>query len=208
MTAPLLVMALSVEAQGRFEAEGVEVLYTGIGKVNAALNLARRLAELRGSGLRPSLVVNFGTAGSRRWSTGALIECTRFEQRDMDVTGLGFSLGETPFEEVPKTLTFPRSFPHLPEGVCGTADRFDNRSDLLAWDVVDMEAYALAKACWFEGHPFACVKYVSDGADADAAGDWQASLPRAAEAFLRLYRELLDFSAGGRTVSFSRQRGS
>jgi hypothetical protein len=44
--------------------------------------------------------------------------------------------------------------------------------------------------CHFEGAAFGCVKYVTDGADASAANDWAANLPRAAEAFVSLYRLL------------------
>ena len=54
--------------------------------------------------------------------------------------------------------------------------------------VVDMEAYALAKVCWLEGARFACVKYVTDGADHAAAGHWRDNVHKAAEEFLALYR--------------------
>jgi adenosylhomocysteine nucleosidase len=50
-----------------------------------------------------------------------------------------------------------------------------------------MEAYALAKACRLGGAPFACVKYVTDGADDTAASDWQSNVHKAAGEFLRLY---------------------
>jgi adenosylhomocysteine nucleosidase len=186
----LVVMALPIEAQGRFDAEGVPVLFTGVGKVNAAHRLTRALAEERAKGSTP-LVVNFGTAGSRRYPTGALVACRRFAQRDMDVTGLGFALHETPFEDVPRELSFPEFFAALPHGVCGSGDRFESADGAPGFDVVDMEAYALAKVCHFESVPFACAKYVTDGADAAAANDWTANLPRAAEAFVALYRQLL-----------------
>jgi adenosylhomocysteine nucleosidase len=182
-------MALPIEAQGRFEAEGVPVLFTGVGKVNAAHRLTRALAEARAKGTAP-LVVNFGTAGSRRFATGAVVACRRFAQRDMDVTGLGFAPHETPFEEVPRQLEFPELFRDLPHGVCGSGDRFESAAQAPDFDVVDMEAYALAKVCHFEGAAFGCVKYVTDGADASAANDWAANLPRAAEAFVSLYRLL------------------
>jgi adenosylhomocysteine nucleosidase len=188
---PLVVIALEIEGQGLFERADVSVLYTGLGKVNAALILARKLASLRAERALPSLVVNFGTAGSRNLPTRSVVGCRRFVQRDMDVTGLGFALGETPFETTPVTLEFPAVFAHLPEGVCGTGDRFETGEIPVACDVIDMEAYALAKACLYEGVPFACAKYISDGADGTAADDWQASLPGAAAAFLALYRELL-----------------
>src|SRR3954471_10630203 len=185
--APLVVIALELEGQGLFEQAGVSVLYTGLGKVNAALGLARRLAALRAQHALPKMVVNFGTAGSRSFGTGSVIACRKFVQRDMDVTGLGFALGETPFEALPATLSFPSVFQDLPEGVCGTGDRFETGAAGLACDVIDMEAYALAKACLAEDVPFACAKYISDGADHAAANDWQASLPQAAAAFWSLY---------------------
>jgi adenosylhomocysteine nucleosidase len=190
MTAPLLVvMALEIESQGLFAEASVDVLYTGLGKVNAAHRLTRRLAEERARGVTPR-VVNFGTVGSRRFETGAVVGCHRFVQRDMDVTGLGFALGETPFESVPAELSFPVVFEDLAAGVCASGDRFEAIDRDLPWDVVDMEAYALAKVCWLEQVPFACAKFVTDGANGNAAGDWQANLPRAARAFLELYRRL------------------
>ena len=54
-------------------------------------------------------------------------------------------------------------------------------------EVIDMEAYALAKVCHLEGAAFGCAKYVTDGADGSAAEDWQRNLPRAAEVFWQLY---------------------
>jgi adenosylhomocysteine nucleosidase len=182
-------MALPIEAQGRFEAEGVPVLFTGVGKVNAAHRLTRALAKERANGGAP-LVVNFGTAGSRSFGTGAVVACRRFVQRDMDVTGLGFAPHETPFEDVPRELEFPEVFGALPHGVCGSGDRFESAGGTPNFDVIDMEAYALAKVCHFEGVRFACAKFVTDGADASAASDWAANLPRAAETFVSLYRML------------------
>ena len=195
--APLVVIALELEGQGLFEQAGVSVLYTGLGKVNAALGLARRLSALRAQHALPKWVVNFGTAGSRTFATGSVIACRQFVQRDMDVTGLGFALGETPFEALPATLSFPPVFRGLPEGVCGTGDRFETGAAGLACDVIDMEAYALAKACLAEAVPFACAKYISDGADHAAADDWQASLPKAARAFWELYQTLLRADQAG-----------
>jgi adenosylhomocysteine nucleosidase len=77
-----------------------------------------------------------------------------------------------------------------PSQLCGSGDRFETGRDDPSFDVVVMEAYALAKVCLFEGVPFACAKYVTDGADSKAATDWQANLPRAAEGFVALFREL------------------
>jgi adenosylhomocysteine nucleosidase len=185
----LVVMALESEEQGHFRATGVEPLFTGVGKVNAAYRLTRRLAEERALGRTP-LVVNFGTAGSRQHAPGSLVACRRFVQRDMDVAELGFERGQTPFEDLPRELEFRETFGELPHALCGTADRFETLDHSAEWEVVDMEAYALAKVCHFEGLSFACAKFISDGADSSAKTDWHASLSRAARAFAALYERL------------------
>ena len=187
----LVAMALPAESAGVFQAAGVEVLYTGVGKVNAAIALTRRIARLRREGRGPPLVVNFGTAGSARIPARTLVACRRFVDRDMDVGALGFAPGVTPFDEFPPMLEFPAVFAGLPEAVCGSGDSFATVDHGPACDVVDMEAYALAKACRVEGAGFACAKYVSDGADENAALHWKANVAGAADRFLALYRELV-----------------
>jgi adenosylhomocysteine nucleosidase len=184
----LVVMALEIEAQGLFARAGVPVLYTGVGKVNAALALTRQLMHYRAAGLQPPLVLNLGTAGSRHFPTGALVACHEFVQRDMDVSALGFEVGHTPYEELPAKLAFPRLFTHLPAGICGSGDSFETGAPRLACEVVDMEGYALAKVCRLEGAHFGCAKFITDGADHRAATDWQSNLAAAAAHFWDLYR--------------------
>ena len=188
----LIVMALPQESGGRLEAAGAEVLYTGVGKVNAAATLARRLAEIRLSGRPLPLVMNMGTAGSRQVLTHTLVACNKFAQRDMDVTGLGFAAGVTPFDETPAVIEFPPVLPALPQRMCSTADSFATHEHAVDGDVVDMEAFALARVCVAEHARFGCVKYVTDGADADSAAHWQAALDAASRAFERVYQELLN----------------
>ena len=195
----LVVMALPAESAGVFDAAGIEVLYTGVGKVNAAIALTRRLARLRHEGRIPPLVANFGTAGSRDLPARTLVACRRFVDRDMDVGALGFVPGVTPFDGLPPVLEFRVAFPGLPEAVCGSGDSFatvDRGGP--DCDVLDMEAYALAKACRIEGADFACAKYVSDGADENAALHWKENVAGAAERFLGLYRDLLSARAASR----------
>ena len=192
MSAPklLIVMALPQESRGRLEAAGADLLYTGVGKVNAASSLARRLAELRCGGAAAPLVVNLGTAGSRQLAAHSLAACNRFQQRDMDVSGLGFAPGATPFDDAPATLEFPPVLPDLAQHVCSTADSFATHRHEVAGDVVDMEAFALARVCLAERVNFGCVKYVTDGADVDSAAHWEAALDAASLAFAAIYRRL------------------
>ena len=72
---------------------GWKIIYTGVGKVNASFAISRSYFDYK-----PEYVVNYGTAGSLNKNISGLIEVSKFYQRDMDVRGLGFKLGQTPFE--------------------------------------------------------------------------------------------------------------
>jgi adenosylhomocysteine nucleosidase len=185
----VVVMALRVESSGVFEAAEVPVLYCGVGKVNAAIALTQELSRYAHLGHDMPLVVNFGSAGSRGHASGTLVACHEFVQRDMDVRALGFAQGVTPYDEAPSCLSFDPVFA-LPAAVCGSGDSFATADSDVECAVVDMEAYALAKVCWYEHARFACVKYVTDGADTSAANDWQRNVHKAAEEFLQLFRGL------------------
>ncbi len=186
MQTPLIVMALESESQGKLEALGVEVLYCGVGKVNAAYHLTRRLHELARAGQTVPYVLNLGSAGSHHFNTGTLVEIDRFVQRDMDAVALGFAYGQTPFDTTPATISVPRRFHHLPAGMCGSGDSFVEGAPPIPCDVVEMEAFAMAKVCLHEGVSFTSVKYITDGADGNASRDWQANLAAAAQCFHEL----------------------
>jgi len=188
----IAVIALRIESSGVFEAAGVPVLYCGVGKVNAAIALTKELSRYARQGEEMPLVVNFGSAGSRCFAPGTLVACQEFVQRDMDVSGLGFALGVTPYDEAPASLIFDPVFTGLPAAVCGSGDSFATADIEVDCAVIDMEAYALAKVCWHENARFACVKYVTDGADHTAAEDWQRNVHVAAEEFLQLFQGLLN----------------
>lgn len=183
----LIVMALPQESRGQMERAGAQVLYTGVGKVNAAAALARRLAELRCAGNAATRVVNLGTAGSRNIAAHTLVACHRFSQRDMDVSGLGFPVGVTPFDETPPVIEFSPVFPQLPQKTCSSGDSFATHLHAFEGDVVDMEAFALARVCLSEHVSFGCAKYITDGADADSAAHWEEALDAASHSFAELF---------------------
>jgi adenosylhomocysteine nucleosidase len=179
---PLIVMALESEGQGLLEPLGLDVVYCGVGKVNAAYHLLKALhAPQRTSSF--DLVLNLGTAGSTTYPYGHLVEAHRFVQRDMDATGIGFAAGETPFDPHPPALEFPKRYAHLPSATCGSGDSFLQGASPIPCEVIDMEAYALAKVCHLEVLPFTSVKFITDGADGEAHLDWQENLRHAAQAF-------------------------
>ncbi len=190
MPSTLVVMALPAESNGVFEEAGIPVVYCGVGKVNAARALTRELARYAHAGQALPTVVNFGSAGSRRHDTGGFYACHRFVQRDMDVSGWASRSASRPTRTCPPAWSSSRRSRAWPRRFAAAGTRSRPVTCPSECGVLDMEAYALAKVCWFEGARFACVKYVTDGADHAAADAWQNNVHKAAEEFLRLYREL------------------
>src|ERR1700722_5023561 len=120
----LVVAALRSELAGVFEAADGRGLYCGVGKVNAAIALARDLTRYALQGDSMPLVLNFGSAGSRRFDAGTPVACHEFVQRDMNVSALGFAAGGTPYDDAPPCLTFEPLVKQLPTAVCGSGDSF------------------------------------------------------------------------------------
>jgi len=186
----LLVCALEVETQGQLD--DYDVLYTGVGKVNATLKLTQKFGKY-GSYIPYDLVINYGTAGSRKYKKGELVDCTKFIQRDMDVTGLGFQRGETPFEKQPPLVIETESLfnPIGKNATCGSGDSFVEDRSQYYGEVVDMEAYALSKVCYHYQIPFISFKYISDGADDNANDDWDENVSKGIEVFKKEILEKL-----------------
>ena len=177
----LFVFALQMEAGEVFNNQNT--LFTGIGKVNASYELTKAIHQKR-----PDLIVNLGTAGSSYFSKGDVICCTQFVQRDMDVRGLGFELYKTPFSNIPLVLDYGLPMQDFPLGICGTGDNFEMEHNTTQYNVVDMEAYALATVAQKESIPFLCLKYISDGADDSAAEDWTILVHKASLAFGEIFQ--------------------
>ena len=168
----LIVCALEIETQGKLD--NWNTLYSGVGKVNATYKLTERLTDYNYA--KPKLVINYGTAGSRKIKKGQIVDCTKFVQRDMDVTGLGFMRGQTPFENnIPIILDYDHiEFnPIGRKASCGSGDNFVEDRTNYYGEVVDMEAYALAKVCHYFNIPFISFKYITDGADEQSHEDWE-----------------------------------
>ena len=135
-----LIMALPSESKGLFEQAGIQVHYSGIGKVNAAF---KAFEVIQKTGCKTLL--NLGTAGSSYFDAHALVEVCQFVQRDMDVSPLGFQVGVTPMDqEHPAEIHLERYFEHLPNGICGTGDSFETGTPKVPCQLVDMEGYAIA----------------------------------------------------------------
>lgn len=182
---PLFVFALESEAKEFFN--HLNLLLVGVGKVNAAYNLTRQIGKDR-----PSIIINLGSAGSNNFITESLVCCNHFVQRDIDVTPLGFAKYETPYSEQPIVLENGLNIGHLPLGICGTGDNFETTHQQNIYNVIDMEAFPMASIAMKENIPFLCIKYISDGADGNAAEDWSKMVHLAGQALRTVVDELFE----------------
>jgi adenosylhomocysteine nucleosidase len=154
------------------------VFYTGVGKVNAASKAAMLIERHR-----PRHVINFGTAGGITQPPG-FYEATRFVQRDMLCEGLGFGAGQTPYE-TDVAIEFGTGL------TCSTGDDFvENPSLAIPADLVDMEAYAIAKVCQLANIKFSCYKFVTDAANTNAADEWSKRVIHGQDHYLLKLKEL------------------
>ena len=154
--------------------------YTGACKINATYNLAKLIDKHK-----PDEVINFGTAGAISKNLEGIIECTKFYQRDMDVSALmNLKIGETPFDNINDIIQSSDGYS------CGTGDNFVTGSIPIKVDVVDMEAYALAKVCKLENINFRCFKFISDNADESASLDWKENCKKGAKLFEQKLKDL------------------
>jgi len=184
----LFVCALKRETQGQLD-DDYDVIYTGVGKINATFHLHSKLGDIYNSyQALPRLVINYGTAGSRELPIGQLVDCTKFIQRDMNVTSLGFMKGQTPFEKHIPTILKSTKVKFNPIGkhcVCGSGDNFveDVENEIDSIDVFDMEAYALAKVCHHYHVPFISFKYITDNVNSLSSEDWEENYKDGIEKF-------------------------
>lgn len=175
----LLSIALPQEFPIANKLYGYEIVYTGVGKINATFALTKAIIETGATE-----VINYGSSGSVNGKYNGLVEVDTILQRDMVAEPLA-PRGATPYQQ--------EDFAHaiiLNSGTnitLGTGDSFVNTDD--PWfkyadiDLVDMEGYALAVVCAKLNVKFRCFKYVSDNADENADNDWKKSLKMGQNAF-------------------------
>lgn len=158
---PLVVVAVRPEAA---HLVGVDVLLTGMGKVAAAVSVARAVAERR-----PSRVLNVGTAGALRDGVHGVHRIGRVIEHDADHAALSALIGEPVLGEVVLDPSLPTV---LATGDTFVQDEVLRRRLAERAHLVDMEGYAVAVACAAAGVPCELVKVVSDSADEAAGHTW------------------------------------
>jgi len=164
---PLLVLAVQEEAG--YLGDGLPVLLTGMGKINAAASLATVLAQ----GERPSEIVNLGTAGALRPGWSGTHEVAQVLQHDIDTPVLKALTGKTYGAAITLRDT---AGPTLATGDLFVSDPVARDRLAQSADLVDMEGYAIATVARRAGVPVRLVKHVSDEAGEGADRTWRESV--------------------------------
>lgn len=176
--AVLFVMATRAEYGPALQAL-IEPVVTGVGPVEAAIGTTRALSALAAAGTPADLVISLGSAGSNRLEQGAVFQIASVSYRDMDASPLGFEKGTTPFLDLPKEVSLPYRLPGL------HAVRLSTGANIISGaayegidaDMVDMESFAVLRACMAARVPLIGLRGVSDGAaELKHYDDWAALL--------------------------------
>lgn len=170
----LFVMAVAAE-YGRHLKSRFVPLMTGVGPVEAGVVLAAALARLDAAGSPPDLVVSLGSAGSRVLEQTGVYQATSVAYRDMDASALGFSKGETPFLGLPAVLPMPIRVPGIAAASLSTGANIVSGAayDTVDAEMVDMETFAILRACQLFDVPLIGLRGISDGAaELRHVGDW------------------------------------
>lgn len=169
----LYVMAAEAEYGPHLRAR-INPLMTGVGPVEAAVAVTRALSRAEQNNALPRLVVSLGSAGSRLLEQCGLYQASSVAYRDMDASPLGFAKGQTPFLDLPPVLPLT-TVPGLPTATLSTGANIVSGPayDGIDAEMVDMETYAILRACQAFGVPLLALRGISDGAAELAhVSDW------------------------------------
>ncbi|MDD9910706.1 MAG: 5'-methylthioadenosine/S-adenosylhomocysteine nucleosidase [Ahrensia sp.] len=166
----LYVMAAQAEygphLQGR-----INPLICHVGPVEAGIRVARALAMESAV----DLVVSLGSAGSATLEQAQVYQVSQVSYRDMDASPLGFEPGVTPFLDCPASISLICPLDDIPSATLATGASIvsGDAYAAIAADMVDMESYAITRACMEADVPMIGLRGISDGAyPLEELSDW------------------------------------
>lgn len=162
----LFAMAVDAEYGPALKARFTPLM-TGVGPIEAAVSVTAALAKLQHDHNHPDLVVSLGSAGSRTLEQTSVHQAISVSWRDIDASPLGFPKGITPFLELPAVVPLPLRIPGVPEATLSTGSDIVSGAayDAIDADMVDMETFAVMRACQRFDVPLVALRGISDGAD-------------------------------------------
>ncbi|UGY10875.1 5'-methylthioadenosine/S-adenosylhomocysteine nucleosidase [Phyllobacterium pellucidum] len=161
-----VVFAMAVDAEyGPHLRRLFTPMITGVGPVEAAVSVAATLASLAANRALPDLVVSLGSAGSRTLEQAEIYQVTNVSYRDMDASPLGFKKGATPFLDLPVVVPLLHRIPGVKEASLSTGANIVSGEayDGVHAEMVDMETFAVLRACQRFGLPLIGLRGISDG---------------------------------------------
>lgn len=170
----LYVMAAEPEYGPHLQVR-IKPLMTGVGPVEAAVVLASTLAVLHHEVTLPHLVVSLGSAGSAKLEQTEVYQATSVSYRDMDASPLGFTKGATPFLDLPVVVPLSVSIPGVKKATLSTGANIISGAmyESIDADMVEMETFALLRACMRYSVPLLGLRGISDGKEElKHVGDW------------------------------------
>lgn len=170
----LYVMAAEPEYGPNLQAR-FKPLMTGIGPIEAAVQLSLALGKMAYNGSLPDLVVSLGSAGSSKLEQGSVHQVSSVSYRDMDASPLGFEKGCTPLLDLPHTVELPIRINGIKAASISTGANIVSGKAYreISADMVDMESFAILRATMAYDIPMIGLRGISDGAkELSHLGDW------------------------------------
>lgn len=148
-----LLIICAIEEEFRSKKYAGITHYSGIGKLNAISATYRLISQHK-----PKTIINVGTVGACDYKLNGVVDCGFFYERD------------NTFDKIDRGIIADSE-----KAKCGTGDSFLLLRDI-KYDVVDMEAYAIARACRDNDVEFLCYKYVTDYVGKNSREEWNDNL--------------------------------
>ncbi|WP_137129725.1 5'-methylthioadenosine/S-adenosylhomocysteine nucleosidase [Rhizobium sp. FY34] len=170
----LFVMAVDAEYGPHLRAR-FRPLMTGVGPIEAAIAMTVCLSSLKAEARLPDLTVCLGSAGARDLEQTEIYRASSVSWRDMDASPLGFEKGRTPFLDLPASVPLPHGIPGLQSARLSTGGNIVSGQayDGIDADMVDMETFAVLRACQRFAVPLIALRGISDGkAELRHVDDW------------------------------------
>lgn len=157
----LYVMAADPEYGDHLKAR-ITPMICGIGPVESAVAVTKALHDFK-----PDLLVSLGSGGSRTLEQGQVYQASSVSYRDMDASPLGFEKGQTPLTDLPIEIPMELQISGIKSARLSTGASIVSGAhyDEIDADMVDMETFAILRACMTMGVPLIGLRGISDGAE-------------------------------------------
>jgi adenosylhomocysteine nucleosidase len=175
----IIVFAMREEAPTLFS-KYRNVFCIGVGKVNSAINTTILINQYK-----PNRVINLGTAGGIKVGPG-IYQVREVFQHDVNLKAVGLEAGHH-INDMHNFITISDS-----GYKCASADMFvtEPHKIRLDTDIVEMEAYSVAKSCLLTGTRCEIWKYISDSADENAGMTWQEQVAAGENLYMKVLQDI------------------